>query len=62
MLAMKRFPPRPSLSALRSADPQRAFVDDRVGPSAGDQLILVNCIAGALNERDEDIQGPAAEA
>jgi hypothetical protein len=32
-------------------DPQGALVDDRGGPGAGDELILVNCIAGALNER-----------
>ena len=33
-------------------DPQGSLVDDRVGPGAGDELILVNCIAGALNERE----------
>jgi hypothetical protein len=50
------------LAQRGNMDPQRAFVDDGVGPSAGDQLILVNCVAGALNERDKDVQGAAAEA
>ena len=36
-------------------DPERPFVDDRVGPGAGDQLIFVNRVAGVFNKRDEDV-------
>ena len=32
-------------------DPQRALVHNRVGPGAGDELILVKCFTCALNER-----------
>ena len=42
-------------------DPERTFVHNRIGPSAGDQLVLVDRLAGALNKRDEDVQSPAAE-
>ncbi len=43
-------------------DPKRSLIDDRIGPGAGDQLILADRLAGAFDERDEDVQGPAAEA
>ena len=42
-------------------DPQGPLVDDRIRPSAGDQLILVNGLAGAFNQRNKDVQSSAAE-
>jgi len=35
--------------------PQRPLVDDRIGPGARDQLVLADRLAGALNERGEDV-------
>src|SRR5205807_389243 len=43
-------------------NPKRTLVDNRIGPGAGDQLILAYRLAGAFDKRDEDVQGSAAEA
>jgi hypothetical protein len=37
-------------------------VDDRVGPGAGDEPVLVDRLAGTFKKRDEDVQRTAAEA
>src|SRR6266404_6156816 len=42
--------------------PQGPLVDRCVRPGASDQLILADGLAGALNERDENVQSSAAEA
>ena len=42
--------------------PQGPLVDHCVRPGASDQLVFVDRLAGALNERDENVQGPAAKA
>jgi hypothetical protein len=43
-------------------NPQSRFVDDRIGPGAGDDLGLADRFAGAFDQRNEDIQRAAAEA
>jgi hypothetical protein len=43
-------------------DPQRAFVDDPVGPFPGDELLSGERLAGALDKRDKYLEGAAAEA
>ena len=43
-------------------NPQRALINDRIGPGARYQLILADRLAGAFNQRDENVQRPAAEA
>jgi len=43
-------------------DPQRSLIDDSIWPGTGDQLILADDLAGALDQRDEDVESPAAEA
>jgi hypothetical protein len=50
-----------SLSERCDMDPQGAFVDDRIGPGAGDEPILVDRLAGAFNQCDQNIQRTAAE-
>ena len=45
----------------RDMDPERTVVDDRIGPRAGNESILVDRLAGAFDQRGEDVQGPAAE-
>jgi hypothetical protein len=42
--------------------PQRVLRNDRLRPGAGDELVVADRLAGAFNERDEDVQSPAAEA
>jgi hypothetical protein len=42
--------------------PQRPVVDDGIGPSARDQLIPSDDLASAFDKRNEDVEGPAAEA
>jgi hypothetical protein len=36
-------------------NPERTLVDDRIGPGAGDQLLLSDGLAGALNERNKPV-------
>ena len=43
-------------------DPQSVLLDDRVRPGASDELVLADRLAGAFNQRDENVQRPAAEA
>ncbi len=43
-------------------NPQRPLIDDRVGPGARDQPILTDCLAGAFDKRDQDVESPTAEA
>jgi len=50
------------LAQRRDMDPERTVVDDRIGPGAGDQLVLVDRLAGAFDERNQNIQRAAAEA
>ena len=50
------------LAQRRDMDPERTFVDDRIGPCAGDEPILVDRLAGAFDERDQNIESAAAEA
>ncbi|MEY9386892.1 hypothetical protein ABIF93_005149 [Bradyrhizobium japonicum] len=40
---------------------QAAFIDRHVGPDALDQLTLVDDLAGALDEKNEDVECAAAE-
>src|ERR1700730_17093987 len=42
-------------------DPQRVLLDDRVGPGAGNEFFLADRLAGALDERHQDLQRAAAE-
>ena len=42
-------------------DPEGGLFDDRVGPRPGDQLFFRDRLAGALDQRDENIEGAAAE-
>ncbi len=43
-------------------DPQRVVLDDRARPGASDQLFLADPLAGAFNQRDENVQRPTTEA
>jgi hypothetical protein len=43
-------------------NPQRPLIDDRVGPGACDQQIFTDCLAGAFDKHDQDVQSPTAEA
>jgi hypothetical protein len=43
-------------------NPQGAFVDDRIGPRAGDEPVLVDRLAGVFDKRDQNIESAAAEA
>jgi hypothetical protein len=49
------------LAQRRDMNPERTVVDDRIGPRAGDELIPVYRLAGAFDERDQDIESAAAE-
>ena len=59
-VALARLAVTERLAQRGDMNPQAPLVDDRVWPGARDQQILVNCLAGALNKRDENIQGSAA--
>src|SRR6516164_10763375 len=41
--------------------PQRALVDDSIGPGAGDQLVSRDGLAGAFDQGDQDVERTAAE-
>jgi hypothetical protein len=43
-------------------DPQGGFVDDRIGPSVGDEPILVDRLTSVFDERNQNIKSAAAEA
>jgi len=47
---------------LRNVDPEGSLFDDRVGPSPCDELLLRDCLAGALNQRTHDVKRSATEA
>lgn len=42
-------------------DLEIAFLDKSVGPKPGHQLALADQLAGALNQREQDVQRAAAE-
>ena len=46
----------------RDMDPQRALVDDRVGPGTGDELLFWERLARAFDQRDQNVECAAAEA
>ena len=46
----------------RDMDPECTVVDDRIGPRAGDEPILVDRLAGAFDQRDQNIESAATEA
>jgi len=46
----------------RDMDPQGTFVDDRIGPGAGNQLFLWDRLAGPLDQRGQDVERTAADA
>ena len=46
----------------RNMDSQGGLFDDRVGPSPGDQFLFRDRLAGALEERSQNIERAAAEA
>ena len=46
----------------RDMDPECTVVDDRIGPRAGDEPILVDRLAGAFEQRDQNIESVAAGA
>jgi hypothetical protein len=50
------------LAQRRDMDPQRALVDHRVGPCTGDELLLWERLAGAFDQRDQNVQRATAEA
>ena len=43
-------------------DPQGAVIDDRIGPGVGDQLILGDCLAGVLDQCDQNVERTTTEA
>jgi hypothetical protein len=52
---------------LRSAatwtlDPEGGLFDDRTGPRTGDQLFFCDRLAGALDERNQNVERSAADA
>jgi hypothetical protein len=62
IVALARLAVPERLAQRRDVNPQRSLVNDRIGPGARDQLILADGLAGAFDKRNEDVQGPAAEA
>ena len=46
----------------RNMDPEGGLFDDRVRPSPGDQLLFRDRLAGALDERNQNIERTAPEA
>jgi len=46
----------------RNMDPEGGLFDDRVGPSPRDQLFFGDRLAGALEERSQNIERTAADA
>jgi hypothetical protein len=62
IVALARLAIPERLAQRRDVNPQRSLVNDRIGPGARDQLILADGLAGAFDKRNEDVQGPAAEA
>jgi hypothetical protein len=41
-------------------DPEVAFLDDCVRPNACDELLFADGCAGALDQRDQNVEGAAA--
>jgi hypothetical protein len=46
----------------RNMNPKGGLFDDRVGPNPRDQLFFRDCIAGALDEGDQNVERAAPEA
>ncbi|MEY9504601.1 hypothetical protein ABIE87_004159 [Bradyrhizobium diazoefficiens] len=49
------------LAQRRDVEAQAAFVDRHAGPDALDQLALVNDLAGALGEKNQNVECAAAK-
>ena len=45
----------------RDVHPQCPFFDDGIGPGAGDELVSGDGLAGAFDQRDQDVERAAAE-
>ena len=45
----------------RNMDPESGLFDDRVGPSPGNQLFFGDRLAGALDQRNQNIERTASE-
>src|SRR5712671_2365032 len=48
-------------SKRRDMDFEIAFFDHRIGPNAGHELALCDQLARTLDQRDQNLQSPAAE-
>ena len=59
-LALLAVPER--LAQRRDMNPQRALVDDRIGPCTGDKLLLWERLAGAFDQCDQNVERATAEA
>jgi hypothetical protein len=46
----------------RNMDPKGGLFDDRIGPCPGDQLFFRDCLASALDERNQNVECSAPEA